>query len=66
MLAVLAHEVVDRLSKQGLDAGICIERKQMERTANGWAKIANYRLLTFTRLSLFRERLGVPLSEVPT
>ena len=51
MLAMLAHKVIDGFTKQGLDAGISVKCKLVQRPAYGWAEIADHRFLPLTRVS---------------
>lgn len=60
MLAMLAHEVVDSLPKQGLDVGIGVERELVQSAADGRAEIANHCLLPLTWISGLRGQLGDP------
>jgi hypothetical protein len=56
VLTVLAHEIVDGLSEQGLDVGIRVESELVQRTADCRTEIADDRFLPVTWIARLRGR----------
>lgn len=57
VLAVLPHEIVDGLAKEGLDTRVGVEGELVERSAHCRTEIANDRLLPLSWVSRLRTRL---------